>query len=195
MNHDLQEPLLTRLCLSSLIALGLALGPTLAQEVMGDGTVEQSLVRIPDVAAKVLNHEDAMARVTGAMAACILSVSDPKGAITLFQDAGWIGQPAEDGDTVFADTKDAETFVTILNNGGGCVITTTASGTADVMKNFFDTTDALGWPPYDWADDGNMGCLNAALDKDLLAVIAGNGDACTSPDGATIHITIPLEGA
>ncbi len=160
-----------------------------------DGTVEQSLARIPDVAAPVLKHEDAMARVTGAMAACILSVSDPKGAITLFQDAGWIGQPAEDGETVFADTQEGATLVTILNDGGDCVINTTVSGTADVMKNFFDTTDALDWPAYDWADDGNMGCMNAPLDDDLLAVITGAGDACTSPDAATVHITIPQEGA
>ena len=165
--------------------------PALAQ----DGTVAQALARVPEVSARVLNYDDDMARATGAMAVCTLAVSDPTKGIALLKGAGWLIQPAEAGETVFADNRDGVNVVTIVNDGGDCTVNTKASGTADVMKNFFDTTDALGWPPYDWTDDGNLGCLNAPLADDLLAVVTGKDDACTSPDGATVHFTNPQEGA
>ena len=134
---------------------------------------------------------DALARVTGAMAACTLAVSDPKAATTLLQDAGWLAQPAEAGEVIFADTADAATFATMADQGGDCSVSTTVSGTADVMKNFFDTTDALGWPAFDWADDSGQGCLTASLDAALAVAITGTDGTCPSPDTATITFTAP----
>ncbi len=156
-----------------------------------DSTAEDALARVADVAAPVLAHQDAMARVTGAMAACMLGVGDPEGAITLLQDAGWLGQPGEEGETVFADTGDAATFVTLADDGGDCSVMTTVSGTADVMKNFFDTTLALDWPAFDWADDSGEGCLTADMDATLAVAITGADDSCPSPDSAKISFTIP----
>lgn len=189
--------MLTRLCLSSLLVLGLAFGPNVvhAQDAMDDATVEKSLALVPQVSARVLNYDDAMARATGAMAVCTLAVGAPEEGIALFKDAGWISQPAEEGETVFADNDKGITLVTIVNDGGSCTINTTASGTSDVMKNFFDTMDALNWPAIDWTDDGNLGCLNAPLSPELLASITGKDGACTSPDGATVYFNIPQEGA
>ena len=90
---------MTRLCLPALSALSLALVPTLA--LAQDSTVADALARVPAVAAPVLAHSDAMARVTGAMAACTLAVSDPKAAAALLQDAGWLAQPAEAVEVIF----------------------------------------------------------------------------------------------
>lgn len=156
-----------------------------------DSTVADALARVPAVAAPVLAHSDAMARVTGAMAVCTLAVSDPKAAATLLQDAGWLAQPAEAGEVIFADTADAATFASIADQGGECSVSTTVSGTADVMKNFFDTTDALGWPAFDWADDSGQGCLTASLDAALAVAITGADGTCPSPDTATITFTAP----
>jgi hypothetical protein len=79
----------------------------------------------------------------------------------------------------------------MADQGGECMVSTTVSGTADVMKNFFDTTDALGWPAFDWADDSGQGCLTATLDAALAVAITGADGTCPSPDTATITFTAP----
>ena len=180
--------------LTALTASLWLLSPMAAQlaHAQEDSTVADALARVPVVAPTVLSHADAMARVTGAMATCILAVSDPSAATALLQGAGWLAQPAEAGEAVFADTAEAATFVTLLDSGGECAVSTTVSGTADVMKNFFDTTLALDWPAFDWADDSGQGCLSATMDASLAVSITGADGTCpTGSAAATITFTAP----
>ncbi len=193
--NALQELMLIRLCQSSLVALSLALIPTMtnAQSLTREPeeTGADALENVAEFSGLLLVQPDPVAQVGGAMAACALAVSDPDAAKALFTDAGWTGQPAEDGETIFAATGDATTFVSILDAGTYCALTTTAMGTADAMKNYFDVTNAIGWPPFDWADDGNLGCLQADMDADLHAQITAANDECASETDAKITFTIP----
>ncbi len=154
-----------------------------------EASAEAALAHVGEVAAPLLGHTDSVARLGGAMAVCALAVGDPDAAKALLTQGGWLVQPAESGESIFADTGDGVSFVAITDAGGECSVVTTALGTADAQKNYFDMTNAIGWPPFDWTDDGNMGCMTAPMDAQLTAEItAANGD-CTSAQDAMVTFT------
>lgn len=179
--------------LSSLFAVALAIGPTLAsaQSLVREpeATGADALENVAEFSGYLLVQPDAVAQLGGAIATCALAVSDPDAAKALLTQAEWAGQPAEDGETIFAANGDTSTFVSITDEGGYCSLITTMMGTSDAMKNFFDVTNAIGWPPFEWADDGNMGCMQADMDEDLYAEITAANEECASQTDAMIIFT------
>lgn len=153
-------------------------------------SVEESLAKAVDTAKTVLNHQDGLARATGAMAICTVAVGAPDTAIAALKDAGWSGDKDDEGDIAFDYQGNDETVVTIDPKGGYCIVETSAAGTSDAAKNFFDVTDALNWPPYDWNDDGDLGCYKLALDPGLQVAISGPGDACKSDTDAVLEFFV-----
>lgn len=184
-----------RLTRTSLFALSLALLPALshAQSLVREpeATGAEALENVAEFSEVLLEHSDPVAQVNGAIAACALAVDDPDAAKDLFLNGGWTGQPAEEGETIFAAPSAAATFVAITDEGSYCTLTTTAMSTADAMKNFFDVTNAIGWPPFEWEDDGNLGCLQADMDADLHVLITAANDECASEADAKITFTYP----
>ncbi len=146
----------------------LATSPALANEV--------------DLQAR-LNNPDAIPE--GAIAACIVGVTDPAAASDALTAAGWTKAEGESEGTWGFDLGDkAPTWIMMWETPGFCMVDEPSLTTAEM----WDALHAISYHslPVGISADG---CETADLGDGVIATLSGPGNdpACTSQDGSTLR--------
>lgn len=173
-------------------AAALALALTALPAAAQDAELDALLALIPEVAQQLLADPDRDNRLGGALAACMIGVTDPQVAIAALEAAGWNPLEGIEGTLSFdLDGTFAET-VTVALDPGFCMVETTSYGTADTVDVLRIVSEALEIPGFDLIGTGAGECPYAELGIGVAASISGPGNdpACTSDTAATVRFTI-----